>query len=68
MPTVEEHPTIVPTIPHRTKSDDALFLPLNSFPFCFFVEIALTDRINIKIVNSPKYIIVITLGKNTFYL
>ena len=29
VPTVEDPPTIVPTIPPRTKSDDALFLPVN---------------------------------------
>ena len=28
----------------------------------------ITDRIKIKIVNSPKYIIVIILDKDTFYL
>ena len=56
VPTVEAPPTIVPTIPPNTRNADPDFFPLTSFPFGFFVDIALTESIRIRMDISPKYI------------
>ena len=63
VPTVEDPPTIVPTIPPKTRKEDTDFFPLKSFPFCFFVDIALTESIRIRMEISPKYIIFVFLLK-----
>ena len=57
VPTVEEPPTMVPTIPPNTRAEEADFLPLKSFPFCFLEDSALTDNMRNRIRIRPKYII-----------
>ena len=63
VPTVEDPPTIVPIIPPQTIKEDTDFFPLKSFPFCFFVDIALTESIRIRMEIIPKYIIFVFLLK-----